>query len=277
MQPTPHILVFDSGVGGLSIASEIRRALPQVQISYASDNGFFPYGTKPEAELIARVEGVLWTLVKQTRPDMVVVACNTASTVALPSIRERFSIPIVGVVPAVKPAAEISQSKVIALLATPGTVSRLYTRQLIDDFAPNCEVICVGSSRLVELAEDKLRGKAVAREAIRQVLQPLLESEHYAALDTVILACTHFPLLRDELSLNLGKPVNWVDSGAAIARRVRDLLAVSGWNSEAAAVDLHQSYFTRAGSEVEELLPFLADILPGPVHIVAPMETEILA
>lgn len=276
MQSTPHILVFDSGVGGLSIVAEIRRALPWVQISYASDNGFFPYGTKSEAELVARVEAVLWTLVEQSRPDIVVVACNTASTVALPAVRERFAIPIVGVVPAIKPAAQVSNSKVIALLATPGTVGRPYTKQLIADFAADCEVICVGSSRLVELAEDKLRGRVVDPIAIRQAIQPLLDSEYWSTLDTVVLACTHFPLIKDELSEALGKPVNWVDSGEAIARRVGDLLA-GRRNTEAEPAGQHRSYFTRAGAEVQELMPFLAHLLPGPVQIVEPADVEALA
>lgn len=272
---TPHVLVFDSGVGGLSIVAEIRRALPQIRISYASDNGFFPYGTKSEVELVARVEQVLWTLVEQCQPTLIVVACNTASTVALPPIRERFAIPIVGVVPAIKPAAQLSVSRVIGLLATPGTVNRPYTHQLIQDFAADCRIIPLGSSRLVELAEDKLRGRSIDPAAVEDALRPLLDSEHFQDLDTLVLACTHFPLIREELNGALNKTVHWVDSGEAIARRVHELLLMTGANlPEAAVMDNHQSYFTRPGPEVEELLPYLQKALPGPVQIVTLLEAE---
>jgi glutamate racemase len=224
--PVPaHVLVFDSGVGALSIIGEIRNVLPDVIITYASDNGFFPYGTKSEAVLVQRVDRVLHALVAQSPPDIIVIACNTASTVALPSIRSRFNIPIVGVVPAIKPAAEISASKVIGLLGTPGTVSRPYTQQLIQDFAADCQVIAVGSSELVAMAEQKLRGVTLGRRAVNATLAPLTNATQFAAMDTVVLACTHFPLIREELSEALGKPVHWVDSGAAIARRVTGLLA----------------------------------------------------
>lgn len=265
----PHVLVFDSGVGGLSIVAEIRRALPALKISYASDNGFFPYGTKSEVELVARVEQVLLALVEKCHPTLVVVACNTASTVALPSIRERFAIPIVGVVPAIKPAAQLSTSKVIGLLATPGTVSRPYTHQLILDFAADCHVLPLGSSRLVELAEDKLRGRPIEPATVEEALRPLVESEYFPQLDTLVLACTHFPLIRDELASVLNKDVSWVDSGEAIARRVRDLLLEAGMDPDHTPVPTcNQSYFTRAGPEVEELLPYLQKALPGPVEII---------
>lgn len=266
MSSSPQILVFDSGVGALSIIAEIRRALPGVSITYASDNGFFPYGTKSEDELIARVDRVLGALVAESRPDIIVVACNTASTVTLPHIRSHFSIPIVGVVPAIKPAARVSASRVIGLLATPGTVSRPYTRQLIEEFAADCDIVSVGSSELVLLAESKLRGEAPDMAAIRQTLEPLTGSPQFEAMDTVILACTHFPLLREELAENLGKPVRWMDSGDAIARRVAQLLEEwPGAGEKMSAAPEHRSLFTLGTSEVEQLRPGLANYLPGPV------------
>lgn len=260
MSHSPQILVFDSGVGALSIIAEIRKSLPHVAITYASDNGFFPYGTKSEQELIARVDRVLGALVRESPPDIIVVACNTASTVTLPHIRAHFDIPIVGVVPAIKPAALCSTSRVIGLLATPGTVSRPYTRQLIEDFAADCEVIAVGSSELVLLAEQKLRGQVPDPGAIARVLEPLTAAPAFPFMDTVVLACTHFPLLRDELAAALGKPVRWVDSGDAIARRVAQLLG-----DPVESAPIHRSLFTLATPEVEELRPQLADHLPGPV------------
>jgi glutamate racemase len=217
MPATARILVFDSGVGGLSILQEIRRQYPHCCFFYASDNAAFPYGTKTEEELIERVDVVLHQLQQTTQADIIVVACNTASTVALPRIRERFSQPVIGVVPAIKPAAAISQSKVIGLLATPGTVKREYTQQLIAQFAADCEIISIGSSELVHLAEQKLRGETITQQQLEPIVQRLI---HNPEIDTVVLACTHFPLLKEELKIALPNIKHWVDSGEAIARRV---------------------------------------------------------
>ncbi|WIO75520.1 glutamate racemase [Porticoccaceae bacterium LTM1] len=217
----PKVLVFDSGVGGLSILAELRRALPMCELVFACDNAAFPYGTKDEETLVERVDQVLKALIRKVDPDIVVVACNSASTLVLPRIRSHFVRPVVGVVPAIKPAAAMSQTKCIGLLATPGTVKRQYTQQLIDDFANDCRVVRVGSSELVHLAEEKIRGKAISAEKLQEVLSPLLAETE---IDTVVLACTHFPLLKEELSA-LAKPhIRWIDSGEAIARRVHSLL-----------------------------------------------------
>lgn len=222
MSTTPRILIFDSGVGGLSITESIRAQHPYCSITYASDNAAFPYGTKEEAELIERVDVVLHRLQSLSKADMIVVACNTASTVALPKIRERFNLPIIGVVPAIKPAARVSDSKVVGLLATPGTVSRDYTKELISQFANNCQVVPLGSSELVELAEEKLRSNTdVASlsfiKRLKTIIQPFADSP---TMDTIVLACTHFPLLRSELQQVLPNIKHWIDSGDAIARRV---------------------------------------------------------
>jgi len=216
-----RVLVFDSGVGGLSILNEIRTHIPGCELVYACDNAAFPYGTKGEAELVQRVDAVLKALIARIDPDIVVVACNTASTVALPHIRNHFRKPVVGVVPAIKPAAQLSQSRVIGLLATPGTVSRPYTQKLIDEFAADCTIIRVGSSELVQLAEQKLRGLDPAPETLRAILAPIFANP---LTDTLVLACTHFPLLQNELEAAAPRPIHWVDSGAAIARRVKSLL-----------------------------------------------------
>ncbi|HSC75508.1 MAG TPA: glutamate racemase, partial [Pseudomonadales bacterium] len=156
-----RILVFDSGVGGLAILRALQRSTDLQhephQWLFCSDNAFFPYGTKKEDELIERVTDVLTALQDQHQPDIIVLACNTASTIALESVRARLSIPVVGVVPAIKPAARISQSRAIGILATPGTISRSYTQKLIDDFAADCHITRVGSSELVWMAEQYLR------------------------------------------------------------------------------------------------------------------------
>jgi len=215
--PHAKILVFDSGVGGLSILAQIRRRLPHCNYVYACDNQAFPYGTKAEEELVQRVDEVLKALISRIAPDIVVIACNTASTVALPKIRAHFLKPVVGVVPAIKPAAQLSATKVIGLLATPGTIARPYTQWLIDEFAADCTIVPVGSSELVAIAEEKLRGTAPDPQRLRAILAPIFANPD---TDTLVLACTHFPLLREELEAAAPRPVQWVDSGEAIARRV---------------------------------------------------------
>jgi len=219
-RPDQPVLVFDSGVGGLTILEALRARLPSENFVYACDNAAFPYGPKPADELTDRVHAVLDALLARYAPKLVVVACNTASTVALPRLRSHYTLPIVGVVPAIKPAAQLSRNRVIGLLATPGTVQRPYTEQLIRDFAADCTVIRVGSSALVEQAEHKLRGEVVDKKLLRELLQPFVDG----GADTIVLGCTHFPLLRDELQAAIGAQMQWVDSGDAIARRVEQLL-----------------------------------------------------
>ncbi|WP_028116505.1 glutamate racemase [Ferrimonas senticii] len=232
------ILLFDSGVGGLSVQQHIAAVLPQACLHYLADNGRFPYGELPEQELIDGCVSLIEAFVAQHPIDLVVVACNSASTLVLAPLRQRLSIPVVGVVPAVKPAAQISRTKTIALLATPGTVRRSYTDNLINDFAADCQVLRLGSSELVMMAEAKLSGAPVDMARLSRVLAPLQQPQ----VDTVILGCTHFPLLTDEIAEVMGPKVQLVDSGAAIARRVLALLANnSAKNNQAAGF-----YFTGA-------------------------------
>ncbi len=263
---SPTILIFDSGVGGLSIYQEVRRLVPTATFVYASDNEAFPYGTKQEDEVVSRVDDVLRRLTSRFAPEVMVVACNTASTVALPKIRSRISIPVVGVVPAIKPAARISQTRVIGLLATPGTVKRAYTQDLIEEFAADCTVLRVGSAELVDLAENKLRGKHVNLQTVRRIIAPLFKGENGGRLDTVVLGCTHFPLLLKELECAAPRAVRWIDSGPAIAKRVRSLLkgtihsAGFGEQPQHANENLHQAAFTRKGSDVLALEPALREL-----------------
>ncbi len=273
----PHILVFDSGVGGLSITQAIVERHPHCSITYASDNAAFPYGTKPEEQLIERVDRVLHTLQETTHADIIVVACNTASTVALPKIRERFSIPIIGVVPAIKPAAQLSHSKIIGLLATPGTIARQYTKALIDEFAHDCTVISVGSSELVKLAERKLRGQEVTPNELEPIVNTFKQNvETNAAndqsqiIDTIVLACTHFPLLEKELRNILPDIHYWVDSSDAIARRVgywlNELqLPLSSMETQASAPQ-YSSIFTARERTLTELGPALENRGLGDIH-----------
>jgi glutamate racemase len=220
------ILLFDSGVGGLSVLAEITALLPAWPTAYCADNGFFPYGTKGEVELVDRVEAVLARLIEELDPPLVVIACNTASTVVLPRLRARWpDLPFVGTVPAIKPAAARSRSRTIGILGTPGTVRRAYTQALLDQFAPGCGVVRVGSGELVQLAERRLRGGTVEPHELAPILAPFIAD---FACDTIVLACTHFPLLRPELIAASPRPFDWIDSGRAIAARVATLLADAG-------------------------------------------------
>ena len=216
-----HALLFDSGVGGLSISAAIRSRLPHLAQTYLADDAFRPYGDKSEAALNIRIPSLLAPLCEVVQPDIVVIACNTASTTALPAIRAALDIPVVGVVPAIKPAAAQSELKRIGVLGTPGTVRRRYVDDLIERYAKDCEVRLQGSVTLVEQAERKLRGEAVDEEIIREAIAPLFDGD---PIDAVVLACTHFPLLIDALKAQASYPVSWIDSGEAVARRVESLL-----------------------------------------------------
>jgi glutamate racemase len=192
-----RVLVFDSGLGGLTVLSEIARARPEAEIVYAADDAFFPYGALSEAALVARVGEVVATLIERFAPDLVVVACNTASTLVLAPLRAAHpGVAFVGTVPAIKPAAPASRSGLISVLATPGTVARDYTRGLVRDFAGECEVTLVGSARLAEAAERRLRGEAIEAEEIAREIAPCFVSRGDRRTDHVVLACTHFPSIR---------------------------------------------------------------------------------
>lgn len=219
-----HVLVFDSGVGGLSVVAELRKLMPGLYLSYVADDAFRPYGDKTEAQLKARLPGLLKTLVMTLNPDVVVIACNTASTTALAEIRAALDIPVIGVVPAVKPAAGMSQSKTIAVLGTPGTVKRKYVDTLISDFANGCRVVLHGSTGLVDLAERKLVGESIDIADIQAEVAPMFSGVQGADIDVVVLACTHFPLLVNELKAAAPHKVKWIDSGAAIAKRTQSVL-----------------------------------------------------
>jgi glutamate racemase len=219
----PVILVFDSGLGGLTVFREIVRARPDADYIYVADDAFFPYGRHGEIELTARVVPLMAELIASHDPDLVVIACNTASTLVLPHLRERFAVPFVGTVPAIKPACAASRTKQVSVLGTEATVNREYTRALIRDFAQGCEVILVGSARLAGLAEAALHGAAVPDSAIAAEIAPCFIDAEGARTDTVVLACTHYPLLLEQFRKIAPWPVTFVDPAPAIARRVVDL------------------------------------------------------
>lgn len=237
------ILVIDSGVGGLSVCQSILEQEPRLQVIYFADSAFFPYGLLPEEQLRARLKQIVSSMLAIHQPALVVLACNTVSTLVLPELRALFDIPFVGVVPAIKPAAALSESKRIGLLATPATVNRPYTDQLIKDYAQDCQVIKIGSSELVHEAEKLLKGQAVSTEVINKQLKPFSDEQGQALVDTVVLGCTHFPLLKIELAKQL-PGIRWVDSGKAIANRVSHLLATIPENSKVSN-GAHQIYFSK--------------------------------
>ncbi len=221
----PHIVVFDSGLGGLSVLKEVRRACPNADISYVADTAGFPYGALSEQEVVRRVLATFQAVVARRSPDIAVIACNTASTLVLPFLRASHGFPFVGTVPAVKPAAEQTRSGLISILATPGTVKRDYTQALIAAYAAHVDVTLVGATGLAALAEAAMRGEPVDEQALRAEVAPVFVERTGRRTDTVVLACTHYPLLLDYLERLAPWPVTWIDPAPAIARRVASLLA----------------------------------------------------
>jgi glutamate racemase len=219
-----RVLVFDSGVGGLSVFDAIAASGRAFEIDYVADNAWLPYGLKSDADLRTRVPELLHSLVLQWAPDIVVVACNTASTIALEPVRAALSVPVVGVVPPIKPAAALTRTGVIGLLATPATVGRVYTNDLIAQFARDKRVVRFGSAALVQAAETRLSGGEVPQAALAEAVEGLFGAPGGGEIDVVALACTHFPLIIEELSAASPRQAVWLDSGEAIARRVGHLV-----------------------------------------------------
>jgi glutamate racemase len=222
------ILFFDSGVGGLSVLQPTRQLLPNAPIVYAADNAGYPYGTKSEAELAARVPALLGRLVERFRPRLAVIACNTASTIALEHVRAALDIPVVGTVPAIKSAAELSKSRVIGVLGTNATVRQPYVDDLTARFAADCMVIRHGSAELVDLAEAKLAGATVSIDAVHGAIAPMFVRPNGEKIDVMVLACTHFPLLAEEIATAFPAIVQ-VDGGQGIARRIAYLTEGQSW------------------------------------------------
>ncbi len=220
----PRILLFDSGMGGLTVAQAVARQMPDATLIYSADNEGFPYGAWTEDQLLKRIRSVMTRLVALSNPDVVVVACNTASTIALSDLRAHFTMPFVGTVPAIKPAAIQTKSGVVGVLATPGTVKREYTQALIQNFASHCRVVLHGAPRLAEIVENKLRGGTVDLDELRREIAPAFVEIDGKRTDVVVLGCTHYPLMAEEISRVAPWPVTYIDPSAAIARRVGDVV-----------------------------------------------------
>lgn len=225
MRSDDPILIFDSGVGGLTVLREVRALLPEMPLVYAADRAGFPYGTKSETEIAARVPALLGRLVERYRPRIAVIACNTASTIALPAVRAALDLPIVGTVPAIKPAAAMSVTRAIGVLGTQATVRQPYVDRLAAEFASDCTIVRHGAPELVEFAEMKLRGEPLPDRCVAAAIAPMFAGEFGAEIDVIVLACTHFPLLSEEIAAAAPLAVALIDGAAGIARRCATLVA----------------------------------------------------
>jgi glutamate racemase len=226
------ILMFDSGLGGLTVYREVAAARPDAAFVYVADDAAFPYGAKDERELVGRIVTLMGELIAAHRPDLIVIACNTASTIALPALRERYPVPFVGTVPAIKPACAGSISRRVSVLGTEATVAREYTRALIRDYAGDCQVTLVGAKNLATHAEAELTGAPASDTAIAAEIAPCFRDDG-ARTDAVVLACTHYPLILERLQGLAPWPVTFIDPAAAIARRVVSLLGEAQKSEEA--------------------------------------------
>ena len=254
MDASAPLLFFDSGVGGLSVLGELRKALPDAPVIYAADNGGLPYGPKSEAEVAARVCGLLGRMSERFRPRLICIACNTASTIALGMVRDVLNVPIVGTVPAIKPAVALTRSGVIGLLGTAATIRQAYVDRLEAEFSSDKLLLRFAAGELVDAAEAKLRGRPVDPEVYARAAAGLRSQPGGAQIDTVVLACTHFPLLRAELQIAFGPEVQFVDGAAGIARRIAHL--TRGQHFARSAPDL--ALMTRPDDTLESLVPAFA-------------------
>jgi glutamate racemase len=251
--PDAPILLFDSGVGGLTVLDALRRELPSAPVIYVADNAGLPYGPKTEAQIAARVSGMLGRMTERLKPRLVCIACNTASTIALTAVRDVLEIPIVGTVPAIKPAAAMTKSGVIGLLGTQATIRQAYVDRLEAEFAGDKILLRHGAPELVEAAEAHLRGLATDPALIQRAVDGLRDQPHGQRIDTVVLACTHFPLLTAQLGEAFGPQVSFIDGAAGIARRIAHL--TQGQSFTRTAPDL--ALFTKA-ENFAPLIPALA-------------------
>jgi len=223
-----RLLFIDSGLGGLTVLRAARASMPEACVRYIADDAGFPYGSKSDAELIARLIALIAPAAREFAPDCIVLACNTASTIALEALRRSFTVPIVGTVPAVKPAAALTRSGLVSVLATPATVAREYTRALIGRFGAGARFTLTGAPALAALAEAYASGGSVNGEAIAREIAPAFVEADGTKTDVVVLGCTHFPLLLERLDALAPWPVVWLDPAPAIARRIANVLAEAG-------------------------------------------------
>jgi glutamate racemase len=223
------ILVFDSGIGGLTVLRELRVLMPERNFIYIADDAAFPYGNWAEPELRQRLLSIFGDFLRDYQPEVSVIACNTAFTLAGADLRAAFpGHTFVGTVPAIKPAAERTRSGLISVLATPGTVKRAYTRDLIQSFASQCDVRLVGSENLARMAEAYIRGETIADADVKAEIDRCFDEKDGRKTDIVVLACTHYPFMGNVFRRLAPWPVDWIDPAEAIARQARRLVPMLG-------------------------------------------------
>ncbi len=219
--PPGAVLILDSGIGGISFLPSLNKYLPGVPLVAFADQKFFPYGEKSEQQVVNRMLEIAQFLVDSIRPATILVACNTASTIVLPALRAALTVPIVGIVPAIKPAALMSKTKKIALLATPGTISRSYIQDLISQFAYDCVVQRISSPNLAKLAEDKMINRTHVYQQVEEELHTIRKLQDYHDIDTLILGCTHFSFLQNEIAQALHGNIKIVDPVDSVSQQVK--------------------------------------------------------
>ena len=246
------IVILDSGVGGLTITRAIIEQLPSVDIHYMADDEAFPYGNWQEEDLIQRISQILMTACSKIAPDAIVVACNTASSRVLPSLRAKFQIPVVGTVPAIKPAALITQSQMVSVVATAGTANSPYLRNLINQFASDINVSIIETHNLARLAEEHFSGLPIDLNLLAEEIHPAFVETHDKRTDTIVLGCTHYPLLLDKLQALAPWPVTWLDPANAVAKQLSRVLYPSLLNWEPKPFPRKMSFAYTSGNTLPD-------------------------
>lgn len=255
------ILVFDSGIGGLSVLREARMLMHDHPFVYVGDDAGFPYGDWEGEALTARMVGLFETLIEHYKPLLAIVACNTASTLIMPALRSRFDLPFVGIVPAIKPAAERTASGLITVLATPGTVQRPYTLELVRQFASHRQVNMVGATQLARLAEEHMQGRPIDMNILQAEIAPCFIEKDGKRTDIITLGCTHYPFLVNEMRKLAPWPVDWLDPAEAVSRQAKSVLTAQYSNEQPTAMTaskaLNDIAIMTSGSPPESIVRLL--------------------
>ncbi|MCP4932635.1 MAG: glutamate racemase [bacterium] len=255
---TPKIIVFDSGLGGLTVYRELRDTLPNARYLYIADTDAFPYGNLHKGELLTRLLALFDRLIEREKPDICVIACNTASTIALAHLRDHFEVPFIGTVPAIKVAAQQTRTGLFSVLGTPSTVAQDYTLDLVERYAGSCEVTMVGASDLAMLAEQFMQGEKVDEDLLRHEIAPAFARRNGQRTDCIALGCTHYPLLVDLMHKVAPWSVTYIDPAAAIARQTQRVLSQHSVRKHAATESgANQLLYTGGDGIGENISPFL--------------------
>ncbi|UMM63305.1 glutamate racemase [Aristophania vespae] len=216
---SPRILVFDSGIGGMGAVQALRHLAPILRIDYLADTALFPYGEQEDEFLTKRIVSLLSSAEKELKPDLLIVACNTASTLALTPLRQTLNLPIVGCVPPIRWAGRVSVSRTIGLLATSATIRRPYISQLWHDYADDCQLLVHGARNLADLAEQAFRGETPDSALVKHELDQLFNQKGGEKIDTIGLGCTHYSFLLPSFQRVAPAHIAWLDPAPAVAQQ----------------------------------------------------------